>query len=92
MPRSPKIWSLKSHLLKLRETLARVHLIVESGGVGEVQATVFERIIAAGPRPWILRSPRPDVDWTTLETVFARDTYVEAARPACALPAMSRRQ
>ena len=61
---------------ELRETLARAHLIVESGGVDEIQATVFERILAAEPRPWILRSPRPDVDWTIFDTVFAGHDYV----------------
>ena len=55
------------------DLLAGVDLVVESGGVGRIQHLAFGALLASGARPWFLMSPRPDVDWTALNSVW--DTY-----------------
>ena len=64
------------------EELARflhgVDLIVESGSVGDLLPAAFERILDCcghAARPWFIYSPRPDVDWTTLNALWAGRGY-----------------
>ena len=52
------------------DLLAGVDLVVESGGVGRIQHLAFGALLASGARPWFLMSPRPDVDWTALNSVW----------------------
>ena len=55
-----------------------VDLVVESGSLGELLPAAFERIVdcaAGGRRPWFLYGPRPDTDWTGLETLWAARGY-----------------
>lgn len=59
----------------LERRLSELDLVVEAGSVGPVQAAAFGALLDAGARPWFLRCPRPDVDWSSLETVFARYGY-----------------
>ena len=58
--------------------LRGVDLVVESGSVGGLLPVAFERILDCGGdagRPWFLYSPRPDVDWASLSTLWAERGY-----------------
>ena len=64
------------------EALARflqgVDVVVESGSLGDLPPTAFERILdaCAGARPpWFIYCPRPDVDWTPLEALWSARGY-----------------
>ena len=64
------------------EALARflqgVDVVVESGALGDLPPTAFERILDAcvGARPpWFIYCPRPDVDWTPLDALWAARGY-----------------
>lgn len=63
---------------ELMQFLAGVDLIVESGAVGGLLPVAFERILHCcddESRPWFLYSPRPDVDWASLNTLWAEHEY-----------------
>lgn len=58
--------------------LRGVDLIVESGSVGGLLPIAYERILDGcgdANRPWFLYSPRPDVDWTSLNALWAERGY-----------------
>ena len=64
------------------EELARfldgVDLVVESGSVGDLLPLAFGRILdccGRTARPWFIYNPRPDVDWTALDTLWAGRGY-----------------
>lgn len=62
----------------LTRFLQSVDLVVESGSVGDLLPVAFERILdacAGGSRPWFLYSPRPDLDWTSLDALWAERGY-----------------
>ena len=64
------------------EALARflqgVDVVVESGALGDLPPTAFERIldvsVDARP-PWFIYCPRPDVDWTPLDALWTARGY-----------------
>ena len=63
---------------ELKRFLHSVDLVVESGSLGHLLPIAFERILdggAGGDRPWFLYSPRPDVDWTSLNALWAERGY-----------------
>ena len=58
----------------LRLFLDGVDLVVESGSLGDLLPAAFERILDCrgdGARPWFIYCPRPDVDWTPLNRLWA---------------------
>ncbi len=62
----------------LKQFLRGVDLIVESGAVGDLLPVAFARILNCcddGSRPWFLYSPRPDVDWASLNTLWDEHGY-----------------
>ena len=62
----------------LRRFLHGVDLVVESGSLGELLPVAFERILDCcgdAACPWFLYSPRPDVDWASLNTLWAEQGY-----------------
>ena len=62
----------------LRRFLTGIDLIIESGAIGGIAHSVFERILdaaGAGRRPWFIYCPRPDVDWTDLEHLWRQRGY-----------------
>jgi hypothetical protein len=61
---------------QLQERLAAADLVIEAGAVGEVTHLVYGQILASGARPWFLRCPKPDVDWTSLTEVLDKADYV----------------
>ncbi len=66
----------------LARFLDGVHLVVESGALGVLLPAAFARVLdcAGGERPpWFLYSPRPDVNWTALETLWAARGYRTAS-------------
>ena len=63
---------------RLRRFLRSADLVVESGSLGVLLSAAFERILdccgdAGGP--WFLYSPRPDVDWASLNALWAQRGY-----------------
>ena len=63
---------------ELTRFLHGVDLIVESGSVGGLLPAAFERILDCcgdGSRPWFLYSPRPDVDWSSLNALWTGQGY-----------------
>jgi hypothetical protein len=61
---------------RLRDCLHAADLVIEAGGVGSVQHLVFAQVLKSGARPWILRCPKPDVDWEPLNRVLAQAGYM----------------
>ena len=62
----------------LARYLDGVHLVVESGALGVLLPAAFTRVIdCAGERslPWFLYCPRPDVNWSALESLWAERGY-----------------
>ena len=61
----------------LGQFLHAVDLVVESGSLGDLLPAAFERILDSGGArsPWFLYSPRPDVDWALLDTLWAARGY-----------------
>ena len=70
----------------LTRFLRGVHLVVESGALGVLLPAAFERILDCGGSEspaWFLYSPRPDVNWTALERLWAERGYLtESFLPA----------
>ena len=63
---------------ELEQFVRGVDLVVESGSLGELLPAAFERILDCGARrrsPWFLYAPRPDTDWTGLDTLWAVRGY-----------------
>ena len=63
---------------ELTRFLHGVDLIVESGSVGGLLPAAFERILDCcgdESRPWFLFSPRPDVDWSSLNALWTGQGY-----------------
>ena len=53
-------------------------LVVESGSLGVLLPVAFERILDCcgdADRPWFIYSPRPDVDWASLNALWAERGY-----------------
>ena len=62
----------------LRLFLDSVDLVVESGSLGDLLPAAFGRILDCGgdgARPWFIYCPRPDVDWTPLDKLWAQRGY-----------------
>ena len=63
---------------ELKHFLRGVDLILESGSLGDLLPGAFERILdgcgGAAP-PWFIYCPRPDVDWTPLNALWAERGY-----------------
>ena len=63
---------------ELKRFLVGVHVIVESGALGVMLPAAFARVLDCGgdeARPWFLYCPRPDVNWTALDTLWAERGY-----------------
>lgn len=62
----------------LRDFLRSVELVVESGALGVMLPAAFARILDhrrdEGP-PWFLYCPRPDVNWSALNVLWAERGY-----------------
>ena len=62
----------------LKRFLHGVDLVVESGALGVMLPVAFERVFDCGgdeAPPWFLYSPRPDVNWTALNMLWAERGY-----------------
>ena len=62
----------------LTRFLYGVDLVVESGSLGDLLPSAFERILDAcadARRPWFLYCPRPDVDWAPLDALWTARGY-----------------
>ena len=62
----------------LTRFLRGVHLVVESGALGVLLPAAFARVVdLAGDEspPWFLYCPRPDVNWSALERLWAERGY-----------------
>ena len=62
----------------LTRFLDGVDLVVESGSLGDLLPAAFGRILDAcggASRPWFLYCPRPDIDWTALDALWAGQGY-----------------
>ena len=62
----------------LRRFLEGGHLVVESGALGVLLPQAFARVLdcAGGESPpWFLYCPRPDVNWSALENLWAERGY-----------------
>ena len=76
----------------LTRFLRGLDLVVESGSTGRPLPAAFARILdcgAGGRRPWFLYCPRPDVDWTALDRVWAEHGY--RAESLCLRPVRYRK-
>ena len=63
---------------ELSRFLHGVDLVVESGSLGDLLPGAFERILdgcGGASRPWFIYCPRPDVDWTPLNVLWAERGY-----------------
>ena len=63
---------------ELTRFLHGVHLVVESGSLGRLLPVALARTLDCGSdvrRPWFLYSPRPDVDWASLNALWAERGY-----------------
>ena len=62
----------------LTRFLDGVHLAVESGALGVLLPQAFVRVLdfaSSESPPWFLYSPRPDVNWSALERLWAERGY-----------------
>ena len=62
--------------------LAQVDIVIECGALGLGLRNAFSNVLNAadnGRRPWFVYSPRPDVDWSALEALWAAQGYVARA-------------
>ena len=62
----------------LTRFLQGVDVVVESGALGNLPPTAFECILDAcvdARLPWFIYCPRPDVDWTPLDALWAARGY-----------------
>ena len=62
----------------LRQFLGGIDLVVESGSLGDLLPTAYERVLdccGEEARPWFVYCPRPDVDWTSLDALWAERSY-----------------
>ena len=62
----------------LASFLGGVHLVVESGALGVMLPAAFARVLDCGgddSPPWFLYCPRPDVNWSALEKLWAERGY-----------------
>lgn len=62
----------------LARFLRGAHLVVESGALGVLLAQAFARVLDCagdGSPPWFLYCPRPDVNWSALERLWAKRGY-----------------
>ena len=61
----------------LEQFLREVDLVVESGSLGELLPVAFGRVLdGVGERPpWFIYSPRPDIDRTPLDALWAARGY-----------------
>ncbi|MDD9993669.1 MAG: hypothetical protein OXP75_17875 [Rhodospirillales bacterium] len=62
----------------LARFLDGLHLVVESGALGVLLPAAFARVLdCAGSEspPWFLYCPRPDVNWSALERLWAERGY-----------------
>ena len=62
----------------LRRFVQGTDLVVESGAVGDLVTTAFERILDCcreSDRPWFIYCPRPDFDWTGLHALWGAHGY-----------------
>ena len=76
----------------LKRFLRGVDVVVESGALGVMLPAAFERVLDClgdGTRPWFLYSPRPDVNWTGLNTLWAERGY--RTESFCARPVRYRK-
>ena len=75
----------------LRDFLLGVDVVVESGALGVMLPAAFARVLdfAGESPPWFLYSPRPDVDWSALNALWAERGY--RAESVCSRPVRYRR-
>ena len=75
----------------MREFLGGVDLVVESGALGVMLPGAFAGVLdcGGGARPWFLYSPRPDVNWSALNALWAERGY--RAESVCSRPVRYRR-
>ena len=70
----------------LARFLRGVHLVVESGALGVLLPAAYARVLDYVGRerpPWFLYCPRPDVNWSALERLWAERGYrTESFLPA----------
>ena len=62
----------------LRAYLSDVDVVTESGSAGALLPDAVRRLLDAATRthlPWFLYCPRPDVDWTRLDTIWVDAGY-----------------
>lgn len=61
----------------LRHFLEETDIVLETGGIGDLLAPCFARLLdcAGQSRPWFLYSPRGNIDEAPLETLFAERRY-----------------
>ena len=62
----------------LAHFLGGVDLVVESGALGVLLPAAFARVLdcaSSESPPWFLYCPRPDVNWSTLEKLWAERGY-----------------
>ena len=63
---------------ELARFLPSVQLVVESGALGVLLPQAFARVLDCGgddSPPWFLYCPRPDVNWSALERLWAERGY-----------------
>ena len=63
---------------ELKRFIGGVDLVVESGALGVMLPAAFGRVLdccGGGSRPWFLFCPRPDVNWTALNALWAERGY-----------------
>ena len=76
----------------LKRFLRGVDAVVESGAQGVMLPVAFARVLdhcGGGTQPWFLYSPRPDVDWTALNRLWAERGY--RTESFCARPVRYRK-
>lgn len=61
--------------LALQQHLAAADLVIESGALGDLLAPAMAKILDHGSQPWLLLSPRGDMDARPLERLLAERGY-----------------